>query len=896
MQTITTNSACSDKQAHLAHRLHEAVPQGAKMALCFDPEGDLDNLEHVVDGAGRLWRILTYREDDLAFRLIIRELEAQGWNADSPVLIRVTMPEFVPLTHQMNLSYLSDVLMRVEGEPIDLRTDAVINFHTEPAVWPENLQDHAVRISRDLVGFLDGYRRMRRTIGNRPLGRHHVAAVLLLAKYRELNYQDLELPHAYPAEMIARFLTLAAEHQLDADDERLLWDVLTVTSHLSDLDHVKPWMAFPTGESLTLLALTDLLDSCGVQNAALSLSGLGLFSRPVHDLMPILDQVRAHLKDKAHSWRHIVQQADQACTQDQAERAVSLLEAVIPPDQWMQLVRDDIPRIVVLALLLGYLDVRLAKDENATLDMPASIPAWAEPWMHGWDVPHHDAPAEARAATLLRMFSRVVIIQCRLAATSPQANDIGALVNDYIESGDAYLELYLAFARKEADVIDDETRLGRLQVFFDNLQHRLLTRMQAFDTIAGELIRHDVQRYLQHPRSTVRFLKPVADRVRHRRQRLFVWLFDGMRYDTWVEVIRPILTQNFAIEEEKPLLAPLPTYTQLARKALFAGGYPDTAWKGFGGRFTPDEQILAARNFGLTSEREMKQETVFVDHADTDTGKEKLRKLKVRQYNCLVFNISDDNLHIERGDLREINDKIRQKVERDVLPEMKRLVGPDDIIVITSDHGFVELADPQRISINEHEAESRVFYRYLYDLEHPAGVVVPYSGKKGLDRVTALIGRAWFSREKGRYTRYAHGGVSLPEMVVPGVVLHKLVAPEEIRLAISSPERLRGREDEEIEIPVTIKNNGPSLVTLRVTIGQTSGKSTELGRGAERTFTELMKAEMSLRFVPVTIEVKGLDGRYAVVKGGNRQIPVTVKERTDKVEFSKALDVFNDLA
>jgi hypothetical protein len=137
---------------------------------------------------------------------------------------------------------------------------------------------------------------------------------------------------------------------------------------------------------------------------------------------------------------------------------------------------------------------------------------------------------------------------------------------------------------------------------------------------------------------------------------------------------------------------------------------------------------------------------------------------------------------------------------------------------------------------------------------------------------------------------------SLPEMVVPGVVLHKLVAPEEIRLAISSPERLRGREDEEIEIPVTIKNNGPSLVTLRVTIGQTSGKSTELGRGAERTFTELMKAEMSLRFVPVTIEVKGLDGRYAVVKGGNRQIPVTVKERTDKVEFSKALDVFNDLA
>jgi hypothetical protein len=43
------------------------------------------------------------------------------------------------------------------------------------------------------------------------------------------------------------------------------------------------------------------------------------------------------------------------------------------------------------------------------------------------------------------------------------------------------------------------------------------------------------------------------------------------------------------------------------------------------------------------------------------------------------------------------------------------------------------------------------------------------------------------------------------------------------------------------------------------------------------------------------IEAKGPDGRYAVVPGGTRQIPLNVKERTDKVEFSKALDVFGDL-
>ncbi|MBI3302760.1 MAG: hypothetical protein HYZ72_11900 [Deltaproteobacteria bacterium] len=84
MKAKAPSSACSDKRAHLAHRLHEAVPSGAKLALCFDPESDLDGLESILDDGGRLWRIVTYQEDDLAFRLILRELEALEWSAALP--------------------------------------------------------------------------------------------------------------------------------------------------------------------------------------------------------------------------------------------------------------------------------------------------------------------------------------------------------------------------------------------------------------------------------------------------------------------------------------------------------------------------------------------------------------------------------------------------------------------------------------------------------------------------------------------------------------------------------------------------------------------------------------------------------------------------------------------
>jgi hypothetical protein len=132
-------------------------------------------------------------------------------------------------------------------------------------------------------------------------------------------------------------------------------------------------------------------------------------------------------------------------------------------------------------------------------------------------------------------------------------------------------------------------------------------------------------------------------------------------------------------------------------------------------------------------------------------------------------------------------------------------------------------------------------------------------------------------------------------MIVPGVVLHKLQAPEEICVVITTPERLRAQEDEEMVVSVAVKNDGTSLVAVRVTIGNDGGKAAELSRGAERAFTVSLKATLGLKFIPVVIEAKGPDGRYAVVPGGTRQIPLAVKERTDKVEFSKALDVFGDL-
>ena len=298
------------------------------------------------------------------------------------------------------------------------------------------------------------------------------------------------------------------------------------------------------GESLLLLTFTDFFEGQGVQNVALSLSGLGLFSQSVHDLLPLLPEVRAFLKAQPERWRRIIQRSDRQCAQDQAEQAISLLKRVVPAEQWIPLIDAETPAMLAMALLLGYLDDRLGREPVATLEMPARVPDWAEPWLSGWGVPHHDAPAEARAATMLRMLSRLATIQRVLVASLPQSADIGALVDAYVESGDARVELLLALARKDADVVGDEVRLSRLQVFFDTLQRQILDRLEALDHLAGDLIQRDVRGYLTHPRSTIHFLRPIAAKLGHGGRRLFVWLFDGMHYDTWTEVVRPLLAQN----------------------------------------------------------------------------------------------------------------------------------------------------------------------------------------------------------------------------------------------------------------------------------------------------------------------------------------------------------------
>lgn len=547
-------------------------------------------------------------------------------------------------------------------------------------------------------------------------------------------------------------------------------------------------------------------------------------------------------------------------------------------------------------MILGWLESWI---ESPVPIEPVQAPDWVEPHLESWETPHHDSSCEQRAIALLRLIHYLARIQARLSA-SPLQSD--ASLDHYLElytgSDDHRLELLLALAGKQTDAISDEILIGKVDGLLSELAKKIADRLDSLDSAVAAIIANDPKAYRNHPRNSSRFLRTSAARLKPGKQRLFVWLFDGMRWDTWVDVIRPILEEAFRVEDQRPWLAPLPTYTAFARTSVFAGKYPD-AWRGIKGGFTHNEGELAAANFGVKDQKQYDQDVVFVTQTDTDKGKSKFRKVQPRRLNFLVFNISDDNIHDAEGDLREINEAIRMKVRNDVLPEMKRLVESGDMVLITSDHGFVQLRQDGELPVRvRHVEKPEVRRRYAFDREDLDGVVLEGSDKRGIRSTTCAIGRAWFSRDTSRgknYARYDHGGLSLSEIVVPGVILFKSSEPESIRLEIITPERLEAMEDERLRIEVKVSNKGASSVTVRVTIAAKSPKVAELAKGKAETWAAEIEATLRLTLVEVHVEYRTANGRYATVSGGRREIPVRIEPRKGKVEFGDALDIFDDL-
>jgi len=268
--------------------------------------------------------------------------------------------------------------------------------------------------------------------------------------------------------------------------------------------------------------------------------------------------------------------------------------------------------------------------------------------------------------------------------------------------------------------------------------------------------------------------QPLFDRyIKEDGQSAYIIVFDGMRWDQW-ELLKPKILQTFrgklALENVVPLIAILPSTTEWARRAIFAGDFP--------AEFSAEsesELLEAAVNAAqvaqvqTSGEAPTKRDRVLGFLDDTS------------QIKPIIFSLIDVKLHGTMQNMVTLHEEVEVNFNNTIQPYLEKIPS-NSLVFILSDHGFVELTGKGVRAPDRKEAEPHRRYLGLRSFEPRSDIsnsdFILFSTENirmpsGTDIVKygfARPGRYVTSareQESGRAIRYAHGGVSAQEMIIP---------------------------------------------------------------------------------------------------------------------------------
>ena len=289
-------------------------------------------------------------------------------------------------------------------------------------------------------------------------------------------------------------------------------------------------------------------------------------------------------------------------------------------------------------------------------------------------------------------------------------------------------------------------------------------------------------------------------------EKVLLVVIDNMRYDQW-RVIRGLLGPRWRVEAEELYCAILPTVTQYARNALFAGLMPLEIE-----RLHPDlwvgeldeegkniyEYELLKRNIQRSGRR---YKTAYYKGAtlegtplaEADLGGAAENDLTVMVYNFIdMLSHSRSNMQIIKQLATDSNAYLSLTESwfrrSDLLGLINRAAEHNMRLVITTDHGSIQVRQAIRV-VGDRETSTNMRYkmgrnlaydkREVVDFVTPSAVHLPQNNVSS--RYIFAKGNDFLVYPK-IYNYYAtnfrdsfqHGGVSLEEMLVPVVTLRPL--------------------------------------------------------------------------------------------------------------------------
>lgn len=368
-----------------------------------------------------------------------------------------------------------------------------------------------------------------------------------------------------------------------------------------------------------------------------------------------------------------------------------------------------------------------------------------------------------------------------------------------VNSPDEWMQLYqkLLYWELELDKLDDES-----------LNDILLSQKKEANSQFFKFVERNYEDWLHGAEDAPvmshtlfqKEINPLLDNG----EKVFWIVIDNLRFDQW-KIISPVLSEYFSIEKEEGFYSILPTATQYARNAMFAGLMPYEIKRRFPDKWiedTDDEgKNLYEEDFLRDQLRRVGRGDIrysyskITNHANGKKLVENLPNIMGNQLNVVVYNFVDMLSHskTEMEVIKELadNDKAYRSLTKSwfsnspLLDVIKQITDEKAKLVITTDHGTINVGDPTKLvgdrNINtnlRYKVGRNMTYQHkdVYEVKNPEDIYLP---KPNINSLFVFAKEDLFFAYPNNFNHYVkyyrntyqHGGISLEEMLVPFVVL-----------------------------------------------------------------------------------------------------------------------------
>ncbi|MCK4921497.1 MAG: bifunctional response regulator/alkaline phosphatase family protein [Bacteroidales bacterium] len=287
-------------------------------------------------------------------------------------------------------------------------------------------------------------------------------------------------------------------------------------------------------------------------------------------------------------------------------------------------------------------------------------------------------------------------------------------------------------------------------------------------------------------------------------EKVFFILIDNLRFDQW-KFLEKEITNYGNLEKEELYCGILPTATQYARNAMFAGLMPEEIHRMYPDLWVHDEEEggknLKEEEFLQKHLQRAGIKKSF--HYDKVLNQKKGRKIieSFSDYmnydlNVIVYNFVDMLSHA-RTDMEVIQELTNNEPayrsltaswfqHSYILELLKNLSGKNVKVIITTDHGSVRVDNPVKV-LGDKKTSTNLRYKVgrnlnyndkeVFEVQEPGKIHLP---KTNISSKFIFAMGADFLVYPNNYNYYAnyykntfqHGGVSMEEMIIPLIQLN----------------------------------------------------------------------------------------------------------------------------